>query len=92
MSTVDKQVDLSPNSGERFETITLPGELVERVQRRLKNSDFATVDEYIGYVVDQVLSQVEGADSGDVKAKGDEVFSKEDQENVEQRLRDLGYM
>jgi hypothetical protein len=71
--------------------VKLPMSLVTRIKRRLGNSDFSSVDEYVAYVVDQVLTELE-SNSGQDKPKGENVFSKEDQENVEQRLRDLGYL
>jgi len=70
--------------------VSIPAALGERVKKRLAGSDFKTMDEYVGYVLDQVLTELEGAKEG-TKQSG-EVFSKEDQASVEQRLRDLGYM
>ena len=70
--------------------VKLPTSLVNRVAKRLDKSEFKSVEEYISFVVDQVLTEVEGKEGG---AKDSEnVFSKEDQASVEQRLRDLGYM
>ena len=70
--------------------VKLPTSLVNRVSRRLGKSEFKTVEEYIGYVVDQVLTEVEGKEGSPKESEN--VFSKEDQASVEQRLRDLGYM
>ena len=71
-------------------SIEIPKTLAERIQKRLSKTDFKTIDDYITYVVEQVLVELEGNEG---KEAGQEnVFSKEDQESVEQRLRDLGYL
>jgi len=72
-------------------TVKIPSALAEKVKRRLSGSDFKTVDEYVAYVVEQVVAELEGGQPQEAKS-GDNVFSKEDQASVEQRLRDLGYM
>jgi len=71
-------------------SVALPKSVVERVRRRVQNSnEFKSVDEYIAYVMDQMLTELEGESekTGDASP-----FSKKDQEDVEQRLRDLGYI
>lgn len=69
--------------------VKIPSGLASRISARLPKSDFQSVDDYVSYVVEQVLNELE---KGSTQQKADTVFSKEDQENVEQRLRDLGYM
>ena len=71
--------------------VKIPSQLAERVKKRLAGSDFKTVDDYVAYVVDQVLTELEGGSTQEAR-QGENVFSKEDQASVEQRLRDLGYM
>ncbi len=71
-------------------SVQIPKTLADRIQQRLSKTDFKTVDDYVSYVVEQVLVELEGSE---VKEVGrDNAFSKEDQESVEQRLRDLGYL
>ena len=72
-------------------TVKIPASLVQRVTKRLPGSDFKTVDEYVGFVIDQVLNDLEGT-QGPTDKSAENVFSKEDQASVEERLRDLGYM
>ena len=84
---MSKESDLS--KGGSWVQVSIPASLGERVKKRLASSDFKTMDEYVGYVLDQVLTELEGAQQ---ETKQSEVFSKEDQASVEQRLRDLGYM
>ena len=70
--------------------VQIPKALAEKIRNRLSKTDFKSVDDYVSYVVEQVLVELEGGDSR--QAGSDSAFSKEDQESVEQRLRDLGYL
>jgi len=67
--------------------VHLPKELAERIRRRLKDSDFKSMDDYVAYVLSQILDEIEGA-----KPKTEEVFSAKEQGDVEEHLRSLGYM
>lgn len=68
-------------------TVHLPKELAERIRRRLKDSDFTNMDDYVSYVLNQIMDEIEGRSS-----KSEEVFSKKEQGDVEEHLRSLGYM
>jgi hypothetical protein len=71
--------------------VKIPGALASRIQKRLPGSDFKSVDDYVIYVLDQVVTELEGNQPSTEKTEQN-VFSKEDQASVEERLRDLGYM
>ena len=73
-------------------TLTFPKPLAERIQKRLPKTDFAIVDEYVAYVMEQILNELESEPVAAKKEATENVFSKEDMETVEQRLRDLGYL
>jgi hypothetical protein len=74
---------------ETSETVHVSKSLIDRIQKRLSQTDFKTVDEYISYVLDNVLKELEESQA---PQKGEKVFSKEEEEGVEERLRNLGYM
>jgi Arc/MetJ-type ribon-helix-helix transcriptional regulator len=78
---------LSNNIESDATTIHLPKELADRIRRRLKDSDFTNMDDYVAYVLSQIMDEIEGA-----KPKTEEVFSKKEQGDVEEHLRSLGYM
>jgi hypothetical protein len=65
--------------------VELPTDVVTRVEDRLSRTEWETPDEYITYVVKEVLSQVEtelgSADNDDIT-----------EEEVRSRLKDLGYL
>ena len=63
--------------------VFLPAELYGKVEERVKATDFGSVDEYVEFVLEEVV-------------KGDEeeekAFSEEEEKEVKKRLKDLGYM
>ena len=75
----------SSTRGERTDTVELPRSLVERVEARLDHSEFDTPDEYVTYVVEEVVGRVEAAPDA-------ERTSSVDRAEIENRLRSLGYL
>ena len=65
--------------------IALPERIVERVEKRLPRTEFDTPEEYITYVMEEVLYRVE-------KETGDEEFEEIDEDQVRDRLKSLGYL
>lgn len=63
--------------------IDMDRRLHERVKKRLSVTEFRTVDEYVNYVVKEVLDQLE---------KEGPAYSQEDEKKVKERLKALGYM
>ena len=62
--------------------IELPKSLVDRISSRVPGSGFKSVSEYVGFVLEQAVSKYEEKTT----------ITAEDQEKIEQRLRDLGYL
>lgn len=56
----------------------------DRIKERLRRTGFTSVQDYVNYVLDEVLSSVEDEEGEDM--------SDEDQEKVKERLRALGYL
>ena len=76
-----------------LESVPIPKGLYEKIAKRLGKTEFKSVGEYVTYVLEQVLIELGETDSSSGSDERKEnAFSKEDQENVEQRLRDLGYI
>jgi Arc/MetJ-type ribon-helix-helix transcriptional regulator len=65
--------------------VQLPAEIVDRVDERVPRTEFDSADEYIAFVMEEVLSRVE-SETGD----GDVDTVDEDQ--VRNRLESLGYV
>jgi Arc/MetJ-type ribon-helix-helix transcriptional regulator len=60
--------------------LSLPVELYQRIEERVKATGFSSVDEYVIFVLDEILA--EGGVSG----------KEEEEEEVKKRLRALGYL
>ncbi|WP_297549395.1 CopG family transcriptional regulator [Thermococcus sp.] len=69
---------------EEFVEVKIPKSLYERIKEQIEGSGFESVDEYVTYVLREVLANLEGED--------EEVFSEEEEEKVKERLRALGYL
>ena len=52
----------------------------------MKGTGFASVSSYVTYILRQVLSSIEEEE------RSKQAFTKEEEEKVKQRLRDLGYI
>ena len=64
--------------------VLLSTELYGRIEERVKATGFGSVDEYITFVLEEVLKE-EGEEE-------ERAFSKEEEEEVRKRLRALGYL
>jgi len=72
-------------------SVRIPKRTAERVVKRLPDSGFVTIDDYISYVLGEVLNDLEGG-TPSAPASGATSFTREEQEAVEQKLRELGYL
>ena len=86
-----------------FLTISVPLFVADKIRQRLPETDYSTVDEYASAVLEAVLVELEkeiqekkklaeGSVDRSDKDSESRVFSREEQESVEDRLRGLGYM
>ena len=69
-----------------YTTVSIPKPLAEKVRERMKGTGFSSVSSYVTYVLRQVLSSIEEEE------RSKQAFTKEEEEKVKQRLRDLGYI
>ena len=68
---------------EEKKAVLLPAELYSQVLERVEATGFGSVDEYITFVLEEVLKE-------DVEEEI--AFSKEEEEEVKKRLKSLGYL
>ena len=68
----------------KYTTISIPTPLAEKIKKRIQGTGFTSLSSYVTYVLREVISGTE--------EKNEEVFSKEDEERVKERLRTLGYL
>lgn len=72
-------------SHEQARTVELPERIVDRVEDRLPRTEFDTVEEYVTFVMEEVLYRVE-------EETDDEDAPDVDEEEVRDRLKSLGYL
>lgn len=70
---------------EATRTVDLPERIVSRVEDRLPRTEWDAPADYITYVLEEVLYQVE-------QETEDDDFEPVDEEEVKDRLRSLGYL
>ena len=68
-------------------TILIKDYIYKKIAARAKEADFKTTDEYIEYILKQVVERLE-----EEKEEPEEVYSEEDEKKVKERLRALGYL
>ena len=69
--------------GKEFTTISIPTSLYKKIELIIKGTDISSVSSYVTKILRESLSKDQ--------AKQD-VFSKEDEEKVKERLKALGYI
>ncbi len=67
----------------KFTDIAIPTDLYNKIEEKIKGTEFPSVASYVAKVVDDNLSKEEGTK---------DAFSKEDEEKVKDRLKALGYI
>jgi len=67
--------------------LTIPGDLSEELKKRAEDKGFKSLSDYVIYILREVLSKIEA----DEKQKN-EPSIKESEEEIKQKLRDLGYL
>ena len=70
-----------PSEATTTRVVRLPEEVARAVEDRIRGSAFASVDEFVAFVLARLLEQ-----------SGDAAFSEEDEKALKERLRSLGYI
>ena len=66
--------------------VDIKEEIVYVLENRVKETkDFRNVEEYINYILSQVVDKLSGE-------KDKNVFSKEDEKKIKEKLKSLGYL
>ena len=77
---------MTPQNIREFTAVSIPTPVCEKIEKRLAGTGFASVSDYITFVLKEVVSETDG--DGDAAVP----FTKEDEDNVKERLRALGYI
>lgn len=66
-----------------FTNISIPTSLYKKIEEFIKGTEYGSVASFIAKVLRESLTKEE---------KADQVFSKEEEEKVKERLKSLGYI
>ena len=70
--------------------LNIPDELKEKLDKIAGDSDeFSSTDDYVVYVLKQIVDKKLKSDND---SKESEVYSKEDEAKIKERLKNLGYL
>ncbi len=68
-------------------TVSIPKSLFEKIKQRIRDTGFASVSEYVTYVLREIVAEEEKN-----QHQPETAFSPEDEKRVKDRLRALGYL
>lgn len=63
--------------------VAIPAELYTQIEERIKGTEFASVEEYIIFVLEEVLKEED---------ESEDILTPEEEEQVKERLKGLGYL
>lgn len=66
--------------------LSIPDDVAEKIKERAEEKGFKSLSEYVTYILRQVLSKI------DAESNKKEVSSKDGEEEIKQKLRDMGYL
>jgi Arc/MetJ-type ribon-helix-helix transcriptional regulator len=79
-----KEEEKETKEGEK-KAVFLPAELYGRIEERVRATEFGSVEEYVTYVMEEILREEESEEE-------EPAFSEAEEEEVKKRLRALGYL
>jgi len=71
-------------SRDELTAVDIPSSLVKKIETLIKGTSFASVSSYVAFVISEAVAETERRDKP--------VFSKKDEDKVNERLRALGYV
>jgi len=69
----------------KYTTVSIPVQLYEKIKKLIEGTGFTSVSDYVTFVLREVIASLE-------EEEKEEVFTKEEEEKIKERLRALGYI
>mgnify|MGYP000064710827 CR=1 FL=1 len=66
--------------------VEIKDEIYEKIKERIKGTEFSSVEEYVNFVLEEVLKDDEDEEEFEFE------LSEEDEEKIKERLKSLGYL
>ncbi|MFH1888565.1 MAG: CopG family transcriptional regulator [Candidatus Omnitrophota bacterium] len=70
------------NQSNEYVQIPIPGIIVEKIKKRIKDTEFSTVSEYVMFILKEVLGEEDKKD----------MLTEEEEKEVKETLKKLGYL
>ena len=70
--------------GRERKNVSISGRLYRLIEDRVAGSEFTSVDEYVDFVLEEVMDEV--------KQEENQLSSEDEDREVKKRLKDLGYL
>ncbi len=67
----------------KYTTVSIPAPLAEKIKKTIDGTGFTSLSSYVTYVLRELVANME---------EDEEIFSKDDEERIKERLRALGYL
>jgi Arc/MetJ-type ribon-helix-helix transcriptional regulator len=64
-------------------SISVPADIYDKIEERVKATDFGSVEEYVLFILEEVLKDEE---------EEEQAYTEADEAEVKKRLKALGYM
>lgn len=64
-------------------SISVPADIYDKIEERVKATEFGSVDDYVLFILEEVLKDEE---------EEEQAYSEADEAEVKKRLKALGYM
>jgi Arc/MetJ-type ribon-helix-helix transcriptional regulator len=68
---------------EKTKSISVPADIYDRIEERVKATEFGSVEEYVLFILEEVLKDEE---------EEEQAYTEADEAEVKKRLKALGYM
>jgi Arc/MetJ-type ribon-helix-helix transcriptional regulator len=68
--------------------VSLKKPLAKKLHRRLKDTEFKSLSEYVNFILEEVINSLEDQETDEEDIE----YTEEEEEKVKQRLKDLGYL
>jgi Arc/MetJ-type ribon-helix-helix transcriptional regulator len=69
----------------KYTTVSIPTPLANKIKKQIEDTGFNSLSSYVTFVLRQILSSTEHQER-------DKGFTKEEEEKIKERLRNLGYL
>ena len=65
--------------------IQISKELKDKLEEKIKETEFDSLQEYVNYILGQVVSGVESSE-------GEKAYTEEEEDAMKERLKEMGYV